>query len=93
MQENTIQIRVPHSLLEYGLRAEEIQEQVAEWLTLSLFVDGRISSGKAASLLGLSRIQFLQLLRRRGISYIDYAPEEVAEESAAANTLTPIGPE
>ena len=87
MQEITIQIRVPNSLLEYGLRAEEIQQQVAEWLTLSLFVDGRVSSGKAAALLDLNRIQFLQLLRRRGISYIDYTPEEMAEELAAVKTL------
>jgi len=92
MQESTIQIRVPYSLLEYGLRAEEIQQQVAEWLTLSLFVDGRVSSGKAASLLGLSRIQFLQLLRRRGISYIDYAPEEMAEELTAVKALDPDDP-
>lgn len=87
MQDSTIEIRVPRSLLEYGLRAEEIQQQVAEWLTLSLFVDGRVSSGKAASLLDLNRIQFLQLLRRRGISYIDYTPDETAEELAAVKAL------
>jgi hypothetical protein len=37
--------------------------------------------------LGLTRIEFLALLRRRGIAYVDYSPAEIAEELAAVNTL------
>jgi len=60
---------------------------VIEWLVLSLFKDERISSGKAAQLLGITRIEFLALLRRRGIAYVDYSPDEVAEELAAVKSL------
>ena len=87
MQDSSIQIRVPQSLLNYGLRTEDIQQLVTEWLTLSLFTRGQISSGKAASLLGISRVQFLSLLRRYGVAYIDFTSEEIAEELSAANQI------
>jgi predicted HTH domain antitoxin len=49
--------------------------------------EGRISSGKAARLLNLSRVEFLALLRARGIAYINYTPDELAEEFAAVEAL------
>jgi predicted HTH domain antitoxin len=54
---------------------------------LALFAEGRISSGKAARLLNISRVEFLALLRARGIAYINYTPDELAEEFAAARKL------
>ncbi len=60
-----------------------------EWLVLSLFTEERVSSGKAARLLNISRIVFLALLRKRGIAYVDYSEEELAEEFAAVNKLSP----
>ena len=58
-----------------------------EWLVLSLFTEGHISSGKAAHLLNISRVDFLDLLSARGIAYINYSPEELAEEFAAVEPL------
>ena len=49
--------------------------------------EGYISSGKAARLLNTSRIEFLALLRARGIAYINYTPEELEEEFAAVEAL------
>ncbi len=54
---------------------------------LSLFVEGRISSGKAASLLTISRVQFLALLQTRGIAYVDYTADEITAELAAVQSL------
>lgn len=88
MSETTIELRVPTELLAYGLQPDDIQHQVLEWLVLSLFKDERISSGKAARLLGLTRIEFLALLRRRGIAYVDYSPAELGDELAAVHALT-----
>lgn len=45
------------------------------------------SSGKAARLLNISRVEFLALLRARGIAYINYTPDELAEEFAAVEAL------
>ena len=86
----TFEVQIPTELLSYGFQPDDIQNQVTEWLVLSLFKDGRVSSGKAARLLGLTRIEFLALLRRRGMAYIDFSPAELAEEFAAAKSL-PVG--
>ena len=54
---------------------------------LSLFTEGRISSGKAARLLNIGRVEFLDVLRARGIAYVNFTPDELAEELAAVETL------
>ena len=87
MTEKTLEIRIPASLLQFGLGQEEIQRRVNEWLVLSMFTEERISSGKAARLLDISRVEFLALLRERGIAYIDYTREELEEEFAAVEAL------
>jgi predicted HTH domain antitoxin len=85
--ETVIEFRVPVPLLAFGLDQQDIQHRLTEWLVISLFTEERISSGKAAQLLQLSRIQFLDLLRERGIAYLDYTADELAEEFAAVDLL------
>lgn len=87
MGETTFEVRVPTPLLQYGLDKDEIQRRLTEWLVLSLFTEGHISSGKAARLLTMTRVQFLSLLHARGIAYLDFTPEELAEEFTAVNKL------
>lgn len=91
MVETSFEVQVPKSLLQFGLNQAEVQRRVTEWLVLSLFTEERISSGKAAKLLNVSRIEFLALLRARGIAFIDYTPDELAEEFAAVETLSDKG--
>ncbi len=91
MSETIVEVRLPTPLLQLGLNREEVQHRVTEWLVLSLFTEERISSGKAAQLLNISRIDFLALLRQRGIAYIDYSEDELADELAAVKKLTPEG--
>lgn len=78
--ETAFEVRLPTSLLRLGLGKEEVQGRITEWLVLTLFLEGRISSGKAARLLNISRIAFLDLLRARGIAYVNYTADELAEE-------------
>ena len=87
MTETAFEVRVPASLLQFGLDQSEVQRRLVEWLVLSLFTEGHISSGKAARLLNITRIEFLALLRARGIAYINYTPAEMAEEVEAADKL------
>lgn len=89
MSETTLEIRIPAPLLQLGIDREEVQNRVTEWLVLSLFTEERISSGKAARLLNMSRIDFLALLRKRGIAYIDYSEAELADEFAAVDKHSP----
>ncbi|MCS7017188.1 MAG: UPF0175 family protein [Gemmatales bacterium] len=87
MSETTFEVRIPRALLQFGLDQREIEHRLTEWLVLSLFTDGHISSGKAARLLNMSRVEFLALLRTRGLAYINYTPNELAEELATVDQL------
>ena len=78
MSETIVEIRVPAPLLQLGIDREEMQRRGTEWLVLSLFTEERISSGKAARLLNLSRVDFLALLRARGFAFIDFSEDELA---------------
>lgn len=88
MVETTYEIKIPQPLAEFGFDQTQIQQHVVEWLVLSLFTQNRVSSGKAARLLGMSRIQFLALLRQYSIPYIDYNGDELLEEFQAVEALT-----
>lgn len=88
MSETTLEIRIPAPLLQLGIDREEVQNRVTEWLVLSLFTEECISSGKAARLLNVSRIDFLALLRKRGIAYVDYSEDELADEFVAVDKLS-----
>lgn len=87
-KETTLTIHSPIPLNIYGLDQHDIQRRFNEWLVFSLFTEGQISSGKAATLLQIHRVAFLALLRERGIAYVNYTSDELAEEFAAVETLT-----
>ena len=89
MSDTVFEVHLPTPLLQLGLDREDVQRRVTEWLGLSLFTEDRISSGKAARLLNISRLDFLALLNKRGIAYIDYSDDELAAEFAAAEKLAP----
>ena len=87
MSDTVVEVHLPTPLLQFGLDREDVQRRVIEWLVLSLFTEDRISSGKAARLLNISRVEFLALLRQRGIAYIDYSEDELADEFAAVEKM------
>ena len=87
MTETTFSVHVPNNLLDLGLSQEDIQRRISEWLVFSLFSDGKISSGKAGKLLGITRTEFIQLLQTRGIAFINYTEDEIREEFEAVEKL------
>ena len=89
MTETTFNVQIPSSYLNLGLEQSEIQRRISEWLVFSLFSEGKISSGKAGKLLGISRLEFIELLKTRGIAFINYSEDEVKEELEAVKKLSP----
>jgi len=87
MRETSFEVHLPANLLQLGLSKNDIQQRISEWMVLSLFTEGRVSSGKAARALNISRLDFLALLKARGIAYINYSPEELNEEIEAASRI------
>ena len=84
MSSVTIEIPEHVAALMKGLPIEKI---ALEAIVLDLYRRAAISSGKAAQLLGMSRIEFIQSSGRLGIPSIHMTPEEFAAEVAAAKTL------
>ncbi|HEV2202135.1 MAG TPA: UPF0175 family protein [Bryobacteraceae bacterium] len=58
-----------------------------EAAVLRLFEERRISSAEAAGDLGLTRIQFIELSRRRGIPHHDYTKGNLADDLADLEPL------
>ncbi|MEB3336662.1 MAG: UPF0175 family protein [Leptolyngbyaceae bacterium] len=87
MGTTTIEIKIPSILLELGLDPDRVQIQVTEWMVLSLFRNTRLSSGQAAAILNLDRVEFLKLLKDYGIPYLDYSEAELIEEFQAVQEL------
>ncbi len=88
--EVTVQVTLPQALLyESGLSPQEASEALLRAFVLSLYRRDRISSGKAARLLGVHRLEFIRLLAEEGIPYLDYTSEELEAEITAVRGWTP----
>jgi predicted HTH domain antitoxin len=75
-----VQVQVPEVFRALGYSDEEIRREVPVLLVLKCYRQGAFSSGKAASLLGLSRREFLDLLAREGIPLYDPSDQELGDE-------------
>ncbi len=79
----TLQITFPKDLLTFLGTQLQAEETAREFIILGLYQENRISGGKAAELLGLTRRGFISLLARKGIDYFRLTPDEWIEEVAA----------
>ena len=79
-----LQIEYPEELLDQADQTKEALEDLArEALLVRLYDLGKISSGRAAELLSISRREFLDLLGRYNISCFDETMDVVAEAGHA----------
>ena len=58
----------------------ELEHHIRLMAALKMFELGKVSSGKAAELAGMSRIEFLDACGRYKVSVFNYPPEEAEEE-------------
>lgn len=59
---------------------EEFTQEVRRAAATKLYEMGKMSSGRAAELAGMSRIQFLQDMGHYGVSIFDLTPEELEQD-------------
>jgi predicted HTH domain antitoxin len=71
-----------------NIQESELGRLAKEWMLLGLFQEGRVSAGKAAEVLGLSKSQFLDLLNERNLPYLDADLKELEREAAAARVAS-----
>lgn len=83
-----VSLQLPRDLLgALDVPEEQVERRLREMIALQLFREGRISSGKAAELLGISKLEFVQLLARYGLPYFTETPGELAAEARTLEQL------
>ncbi len=72
---------------------EELEAQIRLMAALKMFELGKLSSGKAAELAGMSRVAFLEACGRYHVPVFGYTGEEaIAELQQDLNTLEELFP-
>ena len=59
-----------------------LRHDALEAAVLRLFDERRISSAEASQDLGLARVQFMELARKRGVPQHDYISQDLADDLA-----------
>jgi len=62
------------------LTRAELASQIRLMAALKMFELGKLSSGKAAELAGVNRVEFFELCGRYRVPVFNYAPEEIEPE-------------
>jgi predicted HTH domain antitoxin len=79
---------LPDGALEEPFRTDLV-EAIRREAALRLFANGKISSGYGAQMIGVSRWEFIDLLRERGIPLFSYGEGDLDRELAAFDGLAP----
>ena len=81
MGERKMTLELPAELeLAVETTPEELEAQIRLMAALKMFELGKLSSGKAAELAGISRAEFFEMCGRYRVSIFNYPPEELREE-------------
>jgi predicted HTH domain antitoxin len=81
MQTEELKMQYPRGFeLAVHMTKEEMERHIRLMAALKMFELGKISSGKAAELAGMSRVEFLETCGRYRVSVFNYPDEEATEE-------------
>ena len=77
----TLRIELPEEIVElFG--EKELQASLKKWAVLELVRAGKLSSGKAAEILGITRWEFMELMSSHDIPMTDFPEEELERQVA-----------
>lgn len=81
--QSTVSIDCPPELLMgIHLNAEGFAEYLKKQAAISLFKEGKLSSGSAASWLGIGRVAFLRIAFDAGASLLEDSKDDFLRETA-----------
>jgi predicted HTH domain antitoxin len=87
-----VALELPRDLLgALDVSQAEIEIRLRQLIALELVREGRISSGKGAELLGISKLDFIKLLAEHGVDYFTESPKELAAEVSTLEDLLDDG--
>lgn len=74
-----ISIELPEEIVEL-FSEEELEASLIKWAVLELVRIGKLSSGKAAEILGMTRWEFMDLMSDYDIPMADFPEEELERQ-------------
>jgi predicted HTH domain antitoxin len=78
--EKQIPVNYPESLaLSLKMEKKEFESEMKTMSLIKLYELGKISSGISSKILGISRVDFLEMLSKYGVSYINQGTIEDLE--------------
>ena len=78
-------VELPESVVQkLGKSTQEATRHLAELAFVELFRQGEVSSGWAARQLGIGKDEFIRLLAKHQVPYIDLTEEELRQQVEAA---------
>jgi len=81
MKTEELKIKYPSGFeLAVHMTKEEMEHHIRLMASLKMFELGKVSSGKAAQLAGMTRVAFLETCGRYRVSVFNYPLEEVERE-------------
>lgn len=80
-----ITLTLPDELAVEAAQAASPEQWALELILCQLYAEGKITTGQAARLLGVSRVDFMAVLDRRGVPFFDLSAEELAADAANAH--------
>jgi len=82
---DTLTIHIPESvLLQSGTSCEMLQREGKLWLALRFFQSGLLTSGQAANMCDMNRVDFLFEAGRHGVAAADLDGDELNRELEGA---------
>ena len=77
----TLRIELPEEIVElFG--EEELEASLKKWAVLELVRADKLSSGKAAEILGVTRWEFMELMSSHDVPMADFPEEELERQVA-----------
>lgn len=77
----TVSLELPRDLLDaLDVPQKQLSMRLRTLITVALFQEGKLSTGKGAEILGISKLEFIQLLSKHGIDYFTESPSELTAE-------------
>lgn len=64
----------------FKTKEDIIEREISEAVALYLYAHSEISSGTAASIIGISRVEFLELAGKEKIPMFEFSEKELANE-------------
>ena len=84
-ERHTLTVELPESVVrKLGQTTAEATRHLAELAFIELFRQGEVSSGWAARQLGIDKDDFIRLLAKHRVPYIDLSEEELRQQLEAA---------